>query len=166
MTVVIISDQKCWKWQRVCYMAGIYSCRYKEHPLSFQWYSGFMSRWPKLKVLKPMGLELQRAKARTTDCVTSYNNEPNHILTKYDYITNLKGLTTSHKSQAVVAAALTKLAAVTSNPRILVTVLGCGNALVYQVPPYFVFPGTRIRPDLLEGKTPGADGVLVTRCRE
>ena len=26
------------------------------------------------------------------------------------------------------------------------------------VPPYFVFPGKRMRPDLLNGATPGADG--------
>ena len=58
--------------------------RDKEHPLSFQWYSDFMARWPEVKVLKPRGLKMQRAKATTLDCVTNYYNELNQILTKYD----------------------------------------------------------------------------------
>ena len=140
--------------------------RDKEHPLSFQWYSDFMGRWPELKVIKPRGLEMQRAKATTLDCVTNYYNELNHILTKYDlhdkperiYNVDEKGLSTSHKAPGVVALVGSKPSAVTSNSRILVTVLGCGNALGYQVPPFFVFPGARMRQELLEGKTPGADG--------
>ena len=48
--------------------------RDKEHPLSFQWYRDFMARWPVVKVLKPRGLEMQRAKATTLDCVTNYYN--------------------------------------------------------------------------------------------
>ena len=140
--------------------------RDKEHPLSFQWYSDFMARWPEVKVLKPRGLELQRAKATTLDCVTNYYNELNHILTKYDlhdkperiYNVDEKGLSTSHKAPGVVAAVGTKPSAITSSSRVLVTVLGCGNALGYQVPPYFVFPGARMRQELMEDKTPGADG--------
>ncbi|XP_076100748.1 LOW QUALITY PROTEIN: uncharacterized protein LOC143069829 [Mytilus galloprovincialis] len=38
------------------------------------------------------------------------------------------------------------------------TVMGCGNALGHQIPPYFIFAGKRIRQELLEGATPGADG--------
>ena len=37
-----------------------------------------------MKVLKPRGLEMQRAKVTTLDCDTNYYNELNQILTKYD----------------------------------------------------------------------------------
>ena len=114
------------------------------------------------------GQEMQRTKATTLDCVTNYCNELNQILTKYDlhdkperiFYVDEKGLSTSHKAPAVVTAVGTKPSTVTSNSRILVTVLGCGNALGYQVPQYFVFPGARMREELLEGKSRGADGTV------
>ena len=142
--------------------------RDREHPLSYQWYADFMSRWPELKLLQPRGLEIQRAKATSLDCVTNYYNELNQILTKYDlhdkperiYNVDEKGLSTSHKPPGVVAAVGTKPSAVTSGSRVLVTVLGCGNAIGYQVPPFFIFPGARMREELLEGKTPGTDGTV------
>ncbi|CAG2186231.1 unnamed protein product [Mytilus edulis] len=40
----------------------------------------------------------------------------------------------------------------------LVTVLGCGNAQGHSVPPFFVFPGNRMRQELLENKSTGTDG--------
>ena len=67
-------------------------------------------------------------------------------------------MSTSHKAPGVVAAVGIKPSAITSSSRVLVTVLGCGNALGYQVPPYFVFRGARMRQELIEGKTPRADG--------
>ena len=58
-----------------------------------------------LKLLQPRGLEIQRTKATSLDCVTNYYNELNQILTKYDlhdkperiYNVDEKGLSTSHK---------------------------------------------------------------------
>ena len=41
-----------------------------------------------------------------------------------------------------------------------VTVIGAGNALGSQIPPYFIFPGQRMLPDLMEGKIYGADGTV------
>lgn len=40
------------------------------------------------------------------------------------------------------------------------TVLGCGSASGVSLPPFFVFPGKRMNPDLLVGKSPGASGVV------
>ena len=55
---------------------------------------------------------------------------------------------------------LGQISLLTSNSRILVNKLGSRNALGYQYPPYFVFPGARMRGELLEGKSHGADGVV------
>lgn len=41
-----------------------------------------------------------------------------------------------------------------------VTVFGAGNAAGTQIPPYFVFPGKRMLPKLLEGATTGSDGTV------
>ncbi|XP_053385176.1 uncharacterized protein LOC128550335 [Mercenaria mercenaria] len=142
--------------------------RDSEHPLSLKWFRGFMSRWPELKVLKPRGLEIQRAKATTVDCVTKYYVELGSILDKYSlknrperiYNVDEKGLSTSHTPPAVVTGLNFKPQAVTSASRTLVTVIGCGNALGYSVPPFFIFPGARMRPDLLEGGSAGTDGTV------
>ena len=58
--------------------------RDQEHPLTVHWYTRFMSRWPELKILKPRGLDMQRAKAVTLECVQNYYTELGLILTKYD----------------------------------------------------------------------------------
>ncbi|KAL4221864.1 hypothetical protein ACF0H5_020119 [Mactra antiquata] len=55
--------------------------RDKDHPLTFKWFRGFMSRWPELRVLKARGLEIQQAKATTVQCVQRYYTELNSIFT-------------------------------------------------------------------------------------
>ena len=40
------------------------------------------------------------------------------------------------------------------------TVLGCGNASGFAVPPYFVFKGKRMMDDLINGAMPGAAGTV------
>ena len=85
------------------------------------------------------------------------------VLTSFAYfihepMTSSRCFSTMHKPPSVVAADGCKPPAVLSGSLVLVTVIGCGNALGYSVPPFFVFPGARMRQELLEGKTPGADG--------
>lgn len=46
-----------------------------EHPLSLQWFANFMGKYPDLKVRKPRGLVIRRARATSEDCVTGYFNE-------------------------------------------------------------------------------------------
>jgi hypothetical protein len=41
---------------------------------------------------------------------------------------------------------------------LVIALLGCGNAQGQFVPPFFVFPGARMRQELLEGKSTGASG--------
>ena len=142
--------------------------RDRDHLLSLQWYSSFMGRWPDLKVLKPRGLQIQRAMATSVESITRYFTELESILKKYDLLdkperifnVDEKGISTSHKPPNVVCEVGTKPPSVTSASRTNVTVIGCGNALGHQVPPYLIFPGVRMRGELLEGKTVGADGTV------
>ncbi|KAJ8318761.1 hypothetical protein KUTeg_003852 [Tegillarca granosa] len=51
-----------------------------------------------------------------------------------------------------------KVQAVVTGKSKTVTVIGAGNAIGNQVPPFFVFPGQRMMPELLDGATPGVQG--------
>lgn len=53
-----------------------------------------------------------------------------------------------------------KTQTITSGKSKTVSVIGCVNVVGQQVPPYFVFPGTRMLDTLLEGASPGADGTV------
>ena len=140
--------------------------RDEDHPLSTKWYKNFMSRWPDLKIVKPRSLEIQRAKALSTECLRNYFQELNKVLEKYNLLdkpgrifnVDEKGLSTTHKAPHVIDATDSKPPAVTSGDITLVNVLGCGNAQGQHVPPFFVFPGARMRQELLEGKSTGASG--------
>ena len=111
--------------------------RDSKHPLSLKWFHGFMSRWPELKLLKPRGLEQQRARATTIEGVSRYYQELGSILDKYSlkdsperiYNVDEKGLYTSHTAPAIVTSCDFKPQAVTSGSRSLMTVIGCGNTL-------------------------------------
>ncbi|XP_053383877.1 uncharacterized protein LOC128550038 [Mercenaria mercenaria] len=142
--------------------------REKSKPFSLTWLYSFLNRWPELKVKKPRSLEIARAKYATRPTIDRYFNELNSILTKYNlkdkpsHILNIdeKGLNLEHKPPKIVAGAHYKTQAVTAGRSKTVTVIGGGNALGQQIPPFFIFPGARMQPALMEGAAPEADGTV------
>ena len=145
--------------------------RDQDHPFSLMWLHNFMKRWPELRVRKPRSLELARAKATSEEAVTAYFNELDKILTKYDlknfpesiYNIDEKGLKLNYSPPKIVTGNGSNDApppAVTPGKGETVTVIGCGNALGQQIPPFFVFPGQRMRQELLAGAIPGTDGTV------
>ena len=50
--------------------------------------------------------------------------------------------------------------AVTAGRSKTTTLLGCGSAGGVAIPPFFVFPGKRMLPELMDGATPGAAGTV------
>ncbi|KAJ8306069.1 hypothetical protein KUTeg_016614 [Tegillarca granosa] len=137
------------------------------NPLSKKWIRGFYSRWPTMHSIQPSSLSAQRARCTTAVCIEKYFKDLNRIYVKYDltdkpwaiYNVDEKGLNTEHKPPKVIAGAdLKNVQAITSNRSAAITVLGCGNAAGSCIPPYFVFPGKRMMPNLLTGGSPGADG--------
>ena len=145
--------------------------RDRDHPFSLMWFHNFMKRWPDLKVRKPRSLELARAKTTSEEAVSSYFKELDNILTKYDlkksperiYNIDEKGLKLNYTPPKIVAGTDSGDApppAVTPGKGETVTVIGCGNALGQQIPPFFIFPGQRMRQELLAGSTPGTDGTM------
>ena len=65
-----------------------------------------------------------------------------------------KGLQAEHKPPKIVSGKNYKAQAVTSGKSKTTTVIGCVNGVGQQVPPYFVFPGSRMLDSLMEGATP------------
>ncbi|KAJ8297689.1 hypothetical protein KUTeg_024220, partial [Tegillarca granosa] len=127
------------------------------NPLTLHWFHSFRTR----------SLEFARAKGASMTTVDSYFKEIDQILSKYNLkdsphlIFNIdeSGFMTNNKPPFVVTSSEInfKPQAVTSPRSQTVTVIGAGSASGIAVPPYFVFPGARIMPDLLKDGTPGAD---------
>lgn len=77
----------------------------KAQTLGFDWFYGFMSRWPNLKLNKPRSLELSRAMSANPISINNYFKELTNIMNKYDLtnkpecIFNIdeKGLNSEHK---------------------------------------------------------------------
>lgn len=138
----------------------------QQKPLTLKWFRGFMKRWPDLKVVKPRALEYQRAKSSNPGNVQRYFVELSSILTKYNlfdkphriFNVDEKGITLNHAPPHVVSGTGDTPQAVTTGKSSTVTILGCGSASGVAIPPYFVFPGMRMRSELMEGSTPGAAG--------
>ena len=137
--------------------------------LTLRWFEGFMNRWHELKVLKPRSLVIARAKCGTNENVEKYFESLEEVINKYGlqskphliFNVDEKGLTSNHKPPNVVSGIeCHTTSAVTSGKSSTTTVLGCGNASGFAVPPYFVFEGKRMMDDLINGATPGSAGTV------
>ena len=137
--------------------------------LSMPWYYNFIKRWPELHSVKPQSLSELRARAASKDNIDTYYEELDRILTLY----NLKDkpyciynvdekcvMIGAGKIPNIVAPKGCKAQTVTSERGQNATVIGCGNAGGASIPPYLIFPGKRMLPELLKDATPGCDGAV------
>ena len=137
-----------------------------DKPLSLQWFRSFMDRWPELKAQRPRALAMSRAKNTSEEVVNTYFTELENILTKYNlvdkpqciYNIDEKGVSPEHNPPKVVGGADAQPPAVTSERDHTTTIIGAGNAMGTQIPPFLVFAGHRMRQELLQGCTPGTTG--------
>ncbi|XP_060572583.1 uncharacterized protein LOC132730626 [Ruditapes philippinarum] len=141
--------------------------RDKNHPLSDRWFRGFMDRWPEMKVLKPRALSNYRAQASSKEAISSFFDnlqsvlKDNNLMDSPELIYNVdeKGVQTEHSPPYIVCTSKTT-PAITSARSSTTTILACGNAIGSQIPPYFIFKGQRMRSELMEGSSPGAQGTV------
>ncbi|KAJ8301136.1 hypothetical protein KUTeg_020123 [Tegillarca granosa] len=137
--------------------------RDRHHPLSMYWFYDFMGRWPELHVVKPRGLTAVRAQSASPKVIDRYFVELKSTLTKYNlldkpqsiYNLDEKGISTEHRPPNIVAKRGVSSQAITSPRGANTTIIGCGNALGQQIPPYYIFAGNRMREELLSGCLPG-----------
>ncbi|KAJ8312138.1 hypothetical protein KUTeg_009511 [Tegillarca granosa] len=116
-------------------------------------------------MMKPRSLTSIRAKAASMDTVQAYYTELETILDRYHlkdrpegiYNVDEKGISTEHTPPYIVCTEEGAPQAVTSPRGKNTTIIGCGNAIGQQLPPYFVFAGKRKMDHLIEGGLPGTD---------
>ena len=93
-----------------------------------------------------------------------YFNQLEHIIDKYElqnsphliFNVDEKGISTNHTPSRIVAGRYFYPQSITTGKSKTITVLGCGSASGVAIPPYFVFPGKRMMPDLLKDASPVA----------
>lgn len=123
--------------------------RSAEKPLTYKWFYAFLGRWPELKVQRPKTISDLRARATSRESISRYFSELDHILDKYNlkekpeciYNVDEKGIQQNFKPTHVVGSAAGTTSVITSEKSSTTTILGCGNAVGQQIPPYFVFAG-------------------------
>ncbi|XP_021341733.1 uncharacterized protein LOC110442446 isoform X2 [Mizuhopecten yessoensis] len=137
-----------------------------EKPLSMKWFYKLKSRWPDLPTLgKVRTLPILQAKAASPQIVSSYYLLLEGIMKKYKlhdkpqciYSINEKSLINDNNS--VHSGNSTKgVAGPVDLSSSTVTMISCGNVKGTQIPPYFVFPGKRMKKELLIGCSAGTNG--------
>ncbi|CAG2188273.1 unnamed protein product [Mytilus edulis] len=140
----------------------------RSEEFTLRWFEGFIKRWPELRVVKPRSLEILRAKCGSVANVEKYFASLTEVVLKYNlqdkphliFNVDEKGITLNHKPPNVVSGIECTTSSVTSGRSSTTTILGCGSASGFAVPPYFVFEGKRLNNELMKGATPGAVGAV------
>ena len=132
-------------------------------PLSTRWYYKTVARKPQLKNSKPQSLEVYRAKAASKENVARYfqnlkkSMEDAGVTDKPHRIYNVDeiGLTAHCNPKKIICSKWTNCVENTQPKQNVTTVIGCGNAVGYALPPYFVFAGIKVRDSFLNKTMPG-----------
>lgn len=141
--------------------------RTRDKPLTVKWFKGLRNRWPELRVIKPRGLAKCRAEATNEQAVESYFTNLENVLKsknlidKPECIYNIdeKGFQTEHAPPYIVSGNASA-PAITSSRTATTTVIGGGNAIGTQIPPFFVFKGARMNETLMQGASSGSDASM------
>ncbi|VDI72323.1 Hypothetical predicted protein [Mytilus galloprovincialis] len=118
---------------------------------TLRWFEGFIKRWPERRVVKSRSLEILRAKCGSVAYVEKYFASLKEVVLKYNlqdkphfiFNVNEKGITLNHKPPNGVSGIECTTSSVTSGRSSTTTILGCGSASGFAVPPYFVFEGKK-----------------------
>ncbi|KAH3820012.1 hypothetical protein DPMN_121756 [Dreissena polymorpha] len=102
------------------------------------------------------------------ETISTFYHNLKETLTKHEmtdkphliYNIDEKGVTVYHKPPFIVAGADYCHSSVTSGKGQTITIIGCGNAAGQDVPPFYIFPGQRMKSDLLNGAAPGSNGTV------
>lgn len=127
------------------------------------WWDLFSTRHLNLKLRQAESLAHARAKANDKKVINKYFDMLEETIRK-NGLTNLPpqmfncdetGLPLTHKPTKVVARVGQKHPyAVTSNEKAQITVLACGNAAGYCIPPMVIFNCKSLKPEMMIGEVP------------
>ena len=127
------------------------------------WWLRFMERWPTLALRKGDALAQPRANAVTEINIHQYYSllektlQENGILNCPSRVYNMdeSGMPLDHKPPKVVVPKGTKkVHCQTSGNKSQITILACGNASGYMIPPMVIFEGKRLNSEWTKGEVP------------
>jgi hypothetical protein len=133
-----------------------------------EWYRGFMSRHPQLSLRMPEPTSAARAQGFNEVAVGKFFDllqdlqQKLHFTPDRIYNCDETGITTvpNKPSKVIAAKGKKQVGSLSSAERgQLVTVEICMSASGNFVPPLFVFPRCRMKPDLMDNAPPGSQGV-------
>ena len=128
------------------------------------WWDSFKSRQPQLTLRNSEALSYARAAANDPTTIAQYFDLLEHTMEVHGlthrasqiFNCDETGLPLSHKPPKVVAAVGQKHPyAITGNDKAQITVLACGSASGYCIPPMVVFDRKTLRQDMTVGEVPG-----------
>ncbi|XP_063953424.1 tigger transposable element-derived protein 1-like [Lytechinus pictus] len=132
--------------------------------LTVNWFKGFLGRWPTIRLVKPQGLCMSRAKSSKPQIVRDYFDELERILRKYNLLempsrifnVDEVGFNCEHRPVKIVTRkSCHRPQSITSPRSALTTLIACGNAAGDSLPPFLVFKGKKATETLREGGLPG-----------
>ena len=132
------------------------------------WFEGLKRRWPAVRLAKPQKLSLVRAKSASKPVIEKYYNDLESVMTEHNLtdkperIFNIDetGITMEHTPAKIVCSSDTTPQSITSSRGKNMTIIGCGSAAGFRLPPFYVFPGKRWNGELMEGTSPGSAGCM------
>ncbi|KAL3866024.1 hypothetical protein ACJMK2_043365 [Sinanodonta woodiana] len=143
--------------------------RETDQPLSYRWFYDFCSRWKDLKFKLIRGRERQRKVAISRECLNLYFQEYEKILNMYDikdkpqYIYSVDEKPVIHNVKPLGEESDDE--SISSEHALTVTITCCANAQGSHIPPFFIFPGDRVREEVLMDATVGTGAtVSATGC--
>jgi hypothetical protein len=145
--------------QRILQTKGVTSA-----PVTHGWWYSFKKRHPHITLRQAEPLAYARAAATNPEIIAKYFDlleetlKDNDLLTKPAQIFNCddSGMALNHKPAKVAAAVGQKHPyAVTSGDKSQITVLTCGNAAGYTIPPMVIFDRKTLKLDMTTGEVPG-----------
>ena len=128
------------------------------------WWDSFHKRHPNLKLRQAEPLAYARAMANDREVINKYFDmleetiQENGLTNRPAQIFNCDetGLPLTHKPPKVVARVGQKHPyTVTSNEKAQITLLACGNAAGYSIPPMVVFDRKTLKLEMTTGEVPG-----------
>ena len=122
--------------------------RTRTQPIVMHWVIEMISKWPELQLVR------KKCKLNLTGILTKFFNNLENVMKRclFDERPELVFSVTDIEIRQDDTES--------GEEKILTTVIACGSAAGLPVPPFFVFPGQKVTPDLMNEALPGSSGVV------
>ena len=122
--------------------------RTRTQPIVMHWVIEMISKWPELQLVR------KKCKLNLTGILTKFFNNLENVMKRCSF---------DERPELVFSVTDIEIRqddSESGEEKILTTVIACGSAAGLPVPPFFVFPGQKVTPDLMNEALPGSSGVV------